>query len=87
MIDLKELRRIALAATPGQWVSWPTGMDRADMRDIQGVLHSHNHTPYVGKNNADHICAFSPATALALLDELERCREALSSQVITEEVI
>jgi len=90
-MDLKELRKIAMAATPGEWDARisPAWNEYA----ISACARTHQQSPRQGEQrdkanaDADHIAAFSPATALALLDELERCRAALSIQVITEEVI
>ena len=60
---LQELRRIAEAATPGPW-AFP-----------------HQKDPYgcyllpLSENNASYIAAFDPATALALLDEIDHLRK------------
>ena len=95
MIDLKELRRIAMDATPGPWTNlgdiyiYSKHFPVADVIERDGALSTvrgwgHLSTTVGAEEaeriqgaNANHICAFSPDTALALIDELERCREAL----------
>jgi len=91
MIDWKELRRIALAATPGQWVYDLVNGEIEAEKGRRGICAFHGLTEFLDDNterkiysfeqddNANHICAFSPLQALALLDELERCRAALST--------
>ena len=93
MIDLKELRRIAMDATPGPWTNlgdiyiYSKHFPVADVIERDGALSTvrgwgHLSTTVGAEEaeriqgaNANHICAFSPDTALALIDELERCRE------------
>jgi len=87
MIDLKELRRIALAATPGEWeiglsnkhvghIVVKTGDWDGSYRRIADV---HCDGRRKDRSNENYLMAFSPLQALALIDELERCREALST--------
>ena len=86
MTDLKELRRIALDATPGQWkYDWGNREIEAE-KGRRGICAFHGLTEFLDDmtereiysfeqdDNANHIATFSPDTALALLDELERCR-------------
>ena len=86
MIDLKELRRIALAATPGPW-TWD-GEDEPNAMIAKSPKHGNWKVEIITTDSGmygpevedrDYIATFSPDTALALLDELERCREALST--------
>jgi hypothetical protein len=94
--EIARLRKIAEAATPGEWhpdkyggyVWGPEGEMIADqgdhaalrpgaivrMRGVGGGLP-------IAQNRA-HICAFSPATALRLLNKLEQFREALETLVM-----
>lgn len=72
---LAEMRRIAEAATPGEWkADGPAGnLDSSECRVAEVVVW--------GEADAQHIAAFDPPTALALLDELERLREEMDSMV------
>lgn len=70
MIDTKALRAIASAATSGDW--------RVSLSGYSVKSHDID-TPIVAAvrwlPNADHIAAFSPSPAIALLDELEQARD------------
>jgi len=77
---LQELRRIAEAATPGPW--WVDGWE-ARTKDGDRFIASiapafQGASPDVScwevDANIQHIAAFDPTTALALLDEIERLR-------------
>lgn len=83
MIDTKELREIAKAATQGRWLHDPdiaTGSDgspycqghnitcaNGDIVGVDGILRYR-------ENDAIHIAAFDPPTVLAMLDEIDRLR-------------
>ena len=76
MIDTKELRRLAQAATPGPWEFWH-GMIATDIDNDGGVVIAKRPTPSGGKlqarvdTNFQYIVAAYPAASLELLDRLE----------------
>lgn len=82
-IDTANLREIASAATPGPWFEDDAGwlvirqqsMDDPVICDLvdQGDADDPNHYG-TEADNATHIAAFDPTTALALLDEIDRLR-------------
>ena len=72
MIDLTELRRIATSAVDGPW-RW----DRLELKSPGGYTVITLRDGFCSGSDTDHIAAFSPSTALALLDEVERLRAAV----------
>lgn len=78
--SIAELRAICERATPGPWKcqipamtgEWPTG--KIKPLKIKGRLYGH---PMLPINDAEYIAALNPSTVKALLDDLERMREAL----------
>jgi len=88
MTDLKELRKIAMAATPGPW-TWD-GEDEPNAMIAKSPKHGNWKVEIIttdsgvyGPEAEDrvHIAAFSPDTALALLDELERLQAEITRQL------
>lgn len=83
-INTAALRAIAQAATPGEWLQHL--VDNTTV--ISGTRDEICCTFYPAADqeqceaNAAHIAAFSPATALALLDELDRLRNARSRWIL-----
>ena len=78
MVDPKQLRALAKAATPGPWearghaVGFPgTGLARGEFHVVADT--------YEDPADARYIAAISPAVALALLDRLERAERELSA--------
>lgn len=82
MTDLKALRAIAEAATPGPWkprrmpgaspyedAQFIVGTDGGDQ--IADCYDNTRHTDAQSTSNATYIAAFNPAQAIALLDEVE----------------
>ena len=82
MIDTKELRRLAQAATPGPWEFWH-GMIATDIDNDGGVVIAKRPTPSGGKlqarvdTNFQYIVAAYPAASLELLDRLEAAESVL----------
>ena len=76
MIDIKELRRLAQAATPGPWEFWH-GMIATDIDNDGGVVIAKRPSPSGGKlqarvdTNFQYIAATNPAAVSELLDRLE----------------
>lgn len=76
MIDTKDLRRLAQAATPGPWHFWH-GWVAADIDRDGGVIIAERPTPSGGKyqarvdGNFRFIAAANPAAISELLDRLE----------------
>lgn len=96
MIDTKELRRLAEAATPGPWRMVP---DERTYRDLNGHptgneyiagydVHS-DAREIIGceginpaqEADAEFIATINPATVLALLDRVERLDDILSELI------
>ena len=82
MTDLKELRRVAEAATPGEWLE-DINKYKTDtgsiVIDSQVYIEGSYPLDVFEETNAKHIATFNPQTAIALLDRLEaleRVREA-----------
>lgn len=73
-LDLKRLREIANAATPGPWRAAEYGavmtMENEDV--AQGDLGQ-------VEENAAHIAAFNPETVIALLDRIEALEKKLGA--------
>lgn len=71
---LSELERIAKAATPGPWRHYPTG----SYVHASSVKVCQLEDPWIANrnqaNDAAHIAAFSPETALVLLAEIAALR-------------
>lgn len=76
---LRELRRIAEAATPGPWAVNPfraTVDEMPSMLPICGLLWpTEERTEEQTFANAKYIAEFNPTTALAILDEIERLQK------------
>ena len=99
--ELKRLREIAEKATQGKWVAGELGpwggqgyyIDTADPNeDIENgqggsFLCVQKVSTETASNNAKHIEAFNPQTALALLAEIERLQAALEHYARGAEVI
>ena len=79
-LDLAELRRIAEAATPGPWgaviakygseVGEYTGAHIPGVAEVFITEHDGDRPP-LEESDAEHIAAFDPPTALALIDRIE----------------
>ena len=68
-LDLKKLREVAEAATPGPWVN---GVDTVYYEGCVTLATSRVGTdPKFFRKDAAYIAALNPQTALALLDRLE----------------
>ena len=91
---LRQLRELAMAATPGPWKADHNSIFRyVSHRDWSPVLHAQYEydtgvTIEVSDANADYIAAANPTTILRLLDtlaakdaEIEAMREALDGAV------
>ena len=84
MIDTKELRRLAQAATPGPWQFWH-GWVAANIDNDGGVVVAERPTPSGGKYQAKvdanfkFIAAANPATVIELLDHLEAAEKEIES--------
>lgn len=77
-LDLTQLRKIAVAATPGPW-AWHS---RQTVDGDQWAVFSPRSTALANNNDgwapdAAHIAAFDPPTVLALLDRLEAAEAAI----------
>ena len=80
MTDTKELRRLAEAATPGEWYRHYTKIyiqhpmfNAPRLKEPRGVVATAKefHQSTQGEQNAAYIAAANPATILALLDRLD----------------
>lgn len=74
MIDLEELKKLALAATPGPWEWWTsnsvlrlTGADGKDGGVICATMHAHWPDIMVNRENREYLAAANPQTVLALI--------------------
>lgn len=81
MIGLDELEKIARAATPGPWkrkqlTRWSKVTVAAEFTSGVHDISLFNSSS-TSHENADHIAAFSPSTALALIAEIKKLRGAL----------
>ena len=87
---MQKLRKIAEAATQGEWEFQPSGdsecgepqccseyWDNRIWADGMVIAESH----HLSDTDADHIAAFDPTTVLALIDEIERLRTITDAQV------
>lgn len=82
MTDHAELRRLAKAATPGEWrvqtgCSWRRiGTDNGDGDVLRPCTHPHDGWPDIEApvENLEYIAAANPKTILALLDEIDRLK-------------
>lgn len=77
-LDLADLRRVAESATPGTWNTHLCGDDTcwclmvktdAEMPEDRGTCVVDSGSVF--QNDAQHIAAFNPKTAIALLDRIE----------------
>ncbi len=85
MTDHAELRRLAKAATPGEWSAvWEEGDDAA-WANLFPIIQAENGETVIGnegfysdleqdKANAQFCAAANPKTVLALLDEIDRLK-------------
>ncbi|HHG4665873.1 TPA: ead/Ea22-like family protein [Pseudomonas aeruginosa] len=85
MTDHAELRRLAKAATPGEWSAvWEEGDDTA-WPNLFPIIQAENGETVIGnegfysdleqdKANAQFCAAANPKTILALLDEIDRLK-------------
>ncbi len=79
MTDHAELRRLAKAATPGEWCvqtgcSWRRiGTDNGDGDVLRPCTHPHDGWPDIAApvENLEYIAAANPKTTIALLDEID----------------
>ncbi|HFH2906914.1 ead/Ea22-like family protein [Pseudomonas aeruginosa] len=90
MTDHTELRRLAKAATPGEWSAvWEEGDDTA-WSNLFPIIQAENGETVIGnegfysdleqdKANAKFCAAANPKTILALLDEIDRLSDELSA--------
>lgn len=79
MEDLKELSRIAEAATPGPW-ECVEGDEAFGLGSPVGCLTWDDHSGEVfKKEDAEFIATFDPPTVLALITELETFRRRLDA--------
>ena len=83
MIDTKELRKLAQAATQGTWEFWH-GMVATDIDNDGGVVIAQRPTPSGGKlqarvdANFQHIAAANPSAILELLGCLDAAEKAVA---------
>lgn len=84
MIDIEELKKLALAATPGPWEWWTSnsvlrlsGADGKDGGVISATMHAHWPDIMVNWENREYLAAANPQTVLALLSELAAVRQEL----------
>lgn len=90
-LDLKVLRKVAEAATPGPWVPVPAKRDSGGYEPFYAVKVEGRLLPITyarqdwegfgngsTKFNATHIATFDPPTVLALLSRLEQAESAVS---------
>ncbi len=75
MLDLKTLRELAQNATGGEWRVNANGEIIGGRHEVIADARAAHTTR--GKADAAHIAAFSPTTALALIDLVERLRKAV----------
>ena len=75
-MNLQDLRKLAEAATPGDWGAYIDSADecfRIETEDYDiGVIYSHK--------DGGFIAAANPATVIALIDLIAQCKEALEAQ-------
>lgn len=85
MIDTKELRKLAQAATPGPWDFWH-GMVATDIDNDGGVVIANRPNRSGGKYqvrvdaNFQHIAAANPSAILELLARLESAESEVTEQ-------
>lgn len=85
-MDIKKLRKIAMAATPGPWMQERYEKDGSNdlMPHIHGVEEEIAATTYRRRSHTQHIvdatfiATFNPETVLRLLDTIERYESALN---------
>jgi len=89
-MNLKELKAIASAATPGPWAAYNgyafpgaliEGISKQGKVDVvvDDGTYDNRYQGVQRKEDAAHISAFNPQTVLSLLSDLEKCVEALTS--------
>lgn len=83
-LDMKELRRLASAASPGPWRAEDTNGALLSKVVVSTFSGSNGSTCVIGacagpdrEANAGLIAAANPTTVLALIDRLERAEDAL----------
>lgn len=89
--DLKELERLARAATPGEWTFVSNSWDTSTIYDtgnngiaqclISSSVTEETQDVYepIKEANAAYIAAANPAVTLSLIAELEQCRRVVRS--------
>lgn len=74
--DLEKLKALARAATAGEWIECVHG--EVACRNSDGEIMRIIDCGELGEYNAAHIAAFSPPTAIALCEEIQRLRDELA---------
>lgn len=69
--DLKALRKVAEAATPGPWFVYDRGIGY-EVHHASGYELNNGQRETFTKSDATHIATFDPTTALALIEALTR---------------
>lgn len=86
MTDIKELRRLAEAATPGEWEAISDTVEGVDCEFIAHILTSRFSATYDDKGeiahignacDAEFIAAANPSAILSLLDKIDALTDAL----------
>lgn len=89
MIDLEELKRLAMNATSGKWEWWTSNSEkRITSTELCGnsvdgnVLHAYYRNAHAdvacSQNDMDYIEAAQPQTVLSLIQTIERQREEIT---------
>jgi|GEM_PF-6146258 len=80
-IDLNKLKKLAIAATPGEWQFRPTTpfMD-AEIASENNVRVVNLLAGDVSKANSEFIAAVSPSTIIAIIEQLEAAQRSNSAQ-------
>ncbi len=78
-MNLSQIKSDALAATQGEWnVEFGVFINAADGKGIAGMEGHQKQQP----ENARHIANMDPPTTIALVEEVERLREAIKNTVM-----
>ncbi len=84
LTDIERLEELEKKATPGEWSCRQSGMFE-DSYSIEGIVRSHNHTPYVRKDDAELIAAARNALP-ALIRDWKRLRETVEFYAYSNKV-
>ena len=75
MIDIKAIRAAAETATPGRWRVTAQGKHVVSVNNGRICTSPEHMTNWNWGANSNHIAIASPATVIALCDEIERLRK------------